>query len=276
VHRIVVRAYRHKITIEEHTYVVDFSVFHDISIPVTTNSSQLSAFSLPSASFAAVEGGGFVGDTRRGGSVNCEKVIFCPHGNGTHTECIGHLTKERISILDVFKNQSTFMIALVISVIPEPIGQCGDHYPAKHEDNELVVSKRIVESAIKSSNPLNYLPEALIIRTLPNSVDKKTQIYSGNNPVYVTPNLSSSLRNAGVMHLLVDLPSLDREDDEGILASHSQFWNNDKTDNRTITELCFVDDSIPDGIYLLNLQIAPFYLDASPSRPLLHPITKDN
>jgi len=36
-----------------------------------------------------------------------------------------------------------------------------------------------------------------------------------------------------------------------------------------MTELINVPDDVPDGRYLLNLQIAPFEADAAPSRPVL-------
>jgi arylformamidase len=42
--------------------------------------------------------------------------------------------------------------------------------------------------------------------------------------------------------------------------------------NATVTELAFIDDSIADGQYLLNLQVAPFVADAAPSRPILLPL----
>jgi hypothetical protein len=38
----------------------------------------------------------------------------------------------------------------------------------------------------------------------------------------------------------------------------------------TITEMIFVDDSIADGLYLINMQIASFESDASPSKPVLY------
>jgi hypothetical protein len=38
----------------------------------------------------------------------------------------------------------------------------------------------------------------------------------------------------------------------------------------TITELIYVDDSIENGLYMLDIQIASFQSDASPSRPLLY------
>ncbi len=38
------------------------------------------------------------------------------------------------------------------------------------------------------------------------------------------------------------------------------------------TELIFVRDEVEDGSYLLNLQIASFENDASPSKPVLYKI----
>jgi hypothetical protein len=37
----------------------------------------------------------------------------------------------------------------------------------------------------------------------------------------------------------------------------------------------FVSDEVKDGTYLLNLQIASFENDASPSKPVLYAILKD-
>ncbi len=75
-------------------------------------------------------------------------------------------------------------------------------------------------------------------------------------------------------HLLIDLPSVDKERDEGKLLAHKAFWNypENPREDCTITELIYVPDSINDGRYLLNLQIASFHNDASPSKPVLYKI----
>jgi hypothetical protein len=72
--------------------------------------------------------------------------------------------------------------------------------------------------------------------------------------------------------LLVDLPSVDPEMDEGKLAAHHAYWNYPLSPrwDATITEMVFVDDAIKDGMYLLNLQIASLESDASPSKPVLY------
>ena len=78
----------------------------------------------------------------------------------------------------------------------------------------------------------------------------------------------------GVKHLLIDLPSVDKEKDDGALLAHKAFWNIPKAPrlDATITEFIYVPDTIEDGTYLLNLMIAPFHNDATPSKPILYKI----
>jgi len=121
---------------------------------------------------------------------------------------------------------------------------------------------------------------AVVVRTLPNDPQKAVKNHSGKNPPYFTPGAMNFLLDCGVQHLLVDLPSVDREEDDGMLPSHCTFWNFDRscekeTDQislRTITELCFIPEHVQNGLYLLDLQVAPFHLDAAPSKPILYPL----
>ncbi|HMK07274.1 MAG TPA: hypothetical protein VK476_07070, partial [Flavobacterium sp.] len=93
-------------------------------------------------------------------------------------------------------------------------------------------------------------------------------------------NAAIFIRETGIEHLLIDLPSVDKEHDEGKLLAHKAFWNvtnvNELNDdarlNATITEMIFVADNVKDGSYLLNLQIVSFENDASPSKPVLYEI----
>ena len=116
--------------------------------------------------------------------------------------------------------------------------------------------------------------EALIIRTLPNTSKKKTRQYSNTNWPYLTEKAAAYIRRCGVQHLLIDLPSVDKEKDGGELLAHHAFWNypNDTRFNATITELIYVPNAVKDGDYILNLQIASFENDASPSKPVLYRI----
>src|SRR6185369_11692846 len=83
---------------------VDLSSPIDISIPLNFNGPQPNAYGAEPAWSQACESGDLVGDTRRGGSCNFEQYTLTPHCNGTHTECVGHITLERISVADCLRD----------------------------------------------------------------------------------------------------------------------------------------------------------------------------
>ncbi len=235
-------------------YSADLSSGIDISIPLIPGSDSPNCFWAPHFTAEPVRSGDWVGDTLQGGGVNFKTVTINTHGNGTHTECVGHIAKEPITINQVLTD--FHHIAQVISVYPQVI-ENGD--------------KLITKSQIKDSLIQNGI-KALIIRTLPNNDDKKRRIYSGTNPPYLHHEATSFIVEQGIEHLLLDLPSVDQEEDEGLLLSHKAFWSYPSTidKKKTITELIFVNNSVSDGLYLLNIQIASFELDASPSKPVIY------
>lgn len=230
---------------------IDLSKGKDISIAIDPKSG-VNAFHIPLAKFEPIRVGSFVGSVKEGGSANCENLFINAHGNGTHTECIGHISKERICINDCLKE--FFFFAQLISVNPKNI----------NEDN-------IIDLDSLSAFEKHPDCEAIIIRTLPNTIDKLSRNYSGQNPTYLSHELCTHLREIGIKHLLVDLPSVDREEDAGALAAHKAYWDfhGEFRTDMSITELIYVPTEIPDGIYFLNLQIASLMTDASPSKPLL-------
>lgn len=230
----------------------DLSKPFDLSIPIMSGKENVNAFYIDPVTFIPFQAGSFVGDVNQGGSCNVNTITINPHGNGTHTETVGHISKEKFPIrnsLDRF-----FFYAKLITLFPENI------------NGDLVMTLDQLKLIQLES------AEALIIRTLPNSAEKKTRQYSGTNPAYMTAEAAMYLRESGIKHLLLDVPSIDREDDGGKLSAHHAFWNypvSPRTDC-TITELIFVDEKIADDFYLLELQYAAFDNDASPSRPILY------
>ncbi|MGH9946586.1 MAG: cyclase family protein [Pyrinomonadaceae bacterium] len=256
----------------------------DISIPLRFNGNQPSAYGVEPATSKPVEAGDLVGDTRLGGSVNFEQYTFIPHCNGTHTECIGHITNERISVLDCLED--VFIPAVLVSVEPEAVGDDKQITRGLLERALTYVRAAIagdtratvtIAKARASARAIQTC--ALIVRTLPNDETKLARRYDSENiPPYFTSDAMEFIVESGFKHLLVDLPSIDRLFDEGKLTNHRIFWNvdpgskevnNDSRLNSTITELIYVPNEIKDGEYLLNLQIAPFESDCAPSRPIL-------
>lgn len=227
----------------------------DISIPLDPTAGPL-AFHIPAPRFEPIRVGNFIGSVALGSSANCENLILNAHGNGTHTECLGHISKERITINQCLKK--FHFLGLLITVSPKKIIN-GDYLI----DEEMLDLTEIPQGT-----------EALIIRTLPNSNDKLTALYSGNNPCYFDPKLTAAIRLKGIKHLIIDLPSVDREEDGGTLAAHHAYWDypSNPRHDYTITEMAYVKEEIIDDSYLVNIQIASFESDASPSKIILYKI----
>ena len=82
------------------------------------------------------------------------------------------------------------------------------------------------------------------------------------------------LKQKGIKHVLIDLPSVDKEKDDCQLLAHHAFWNTKGKlrMDATITEFIYVPNAVEDGEYFLNLQIAPFENDATPSKPILYKV----
>jgi len=254
-----------RIQIGVESFNIDLNTPIDISIPLIFNGTQPNAFGVEPAVSKACEYGSLIGDTRRGGSVNFEQYTVIPHCNGTHTECVGHITDERISVRDCLKD--VWIPSVLISVEPEPA------------NDDLVITESRIREALVGSAVVSTADRALIIRTIPNGSEKLSNRYDAEQiPAYFTQDAIQLIVERGFKHLLVDLPSIDRLFDEGKLLNHRIFWNvepgafetsSETRVNSTITELIFVPNDVPDGDYLLNLQIAPFDSDAAPSRPIL-------
>ena len=241
------------IKFNQKTLNVDLSKPLDISIPLKSGKENVNAFFIPPVKYEPFKAGNFIGDVNQGGSCNVFSISFNPHGNGTHTETVGHISSENYPIYKCLLR--FFFESKLISIDPEIIS--GDR----------IITRKQLEEKLNGK-----CPEALIIRTLPNSDEKITAQYSGTNPPYMEENAARYLRDLSVKHLLLDVPSIDREDDNGKLLAHHTFWNypGKPRVDCTISELVYVADNIQDGNYLLNLQIASFDNDASPSKPVLY------
>ncbi|TGD57674.1 cyclase family protein [Flavobacterium humi] len=250
------------ITHQNKTYEIDLSKPIDISIPLTATDQNPIAWYIDKPVIEPVRFGDWVGKVSEGSSsTNFNNIFFNPHGHGTHTECLGHITRDFYSINQCLK-QFVFTAEL-LSVKPEIHGE------------DCVITKNQLEKALHDKTP-----QAIVIRTLPNEKEKLSRKYSNTNPPYLEEAAAVFIREKGIQHLLIDLPSVDKEHDEGRLLAHKAFWNvtdvarlnDDARMHCTITEMIFVEDAIQDGSYILNIQIASFENDASPSKPVLYSI----
>ncbi|HRA60942.1 MAG TPA: cyclase family protein [Bacteroidia bacterium] len=241
-----------KINFNNKTYSAQLNDCIDISIPLRAGADNVNAWWAAPVTIEAVRTETFIGDVNQGGSVNFRNVALNPHGNGTHTECVGHISKEPYTINQCLKH--FFFVAQLITVTPSETGN----------RDKVILSESI-------SKVLMPNVDAVILRTLPNDNSKLTRQYSGTNFAYVQNEVMEIMVKNNVQHFLIDLPSVDREFDDGKLQAHHTFWQYPHATRTqcTITEMVYIENKIEDGIYLLNLQITALENDATPSKPVL-------
>ena len=230
----------------------------DLAIPLDFQGAQPRFFAGVPASSTPLEAGSFTGEVRRGASCNCSIHTFAPHCHGTHTECVGHLTDDGHSLADHVPEP--VRLALLLTLPP---------------DTREITSTSLASAAERWEG----LPwTALVVRTMPNDPHKRYRQYEGSaSAPWFLPDAIEWIVTRGVVSLVVDLPSLDRSDDPSLTA-HRAYWGLPAGGRRAteatrasalVTELAYVPDRLLDGLYLLELQIAPFVSDAAPSRPVI-------
>jgi arylformamidase len=240
------------------TYEIAINTCVSLCNPIT-DSPTVEAFFLPRAVFTPFVAGEFIGSVERGGPVRCDVVSVAVHGNGTHTECCGHVLGRGYRLA-----QCCIPPIMLADLITVP----------------LVPTSNGIGAIVKATLPMakSAHAAALIVRT-PNYAGKQQAVYSGNNAPFIQPETMQHIVSLGYEHLLVDIPSVDPEEDNGELVSHRLFWGIQERSqqftlpplrpNNTITELIYVPDSVADGLYALWIQPAGFDGDAAPSWPLI-------
>lgn len=181
----------------------------------------------------------------------------------------------------------------LLTVRPEPFAASGDAYSDAADAGDAVVSARALRDAMRAverdlaacrsvpQSQVDAFREAICIRTLPNDDGKRVRDYTGTNPAYLTVDAAALLADEwAAAHVVADLPSVDRERDGGRLLAHRILWGVPRhgrivplPQQRTITELAFFPDALPDGLHVLDLQAVNIESDAVPSRPILFPVT---
>ncbi|TVR77783.1 MAG: cyclase family protein [Saprospirales bacterium] len=237
-----------KLQLDGRDFKFDLNEPLSIGIPLKNGKNNPNCFYASPPKFMPYESGDFVGSIKSGSPVNFFNVFFNPHGNGTHTECSGHVFDNGLVMAGLLKRR--FFSAYLVSV------EVNDGQP--------------INAGILAGVPQGI--ESLVVRTVPNGIDKIARVYSGKSPVYCEPELMAAVAGRGIQHFLIDLPSVDPESDGGKLLAHKAFWNYDGIDRTrsTITELIYVPEEVFDGAYALEMQFMNIELDAAPSDPILY------
>ncbi len=250
-----------QVTIEGRRYEANLNQPHTLAITLSPSGPR--AWYVPPARIEPARNEHFTGSVAEGGAVNFRDVHFNPHGHGTHTESVAHIRRDMLpTIADTI--QQYWFRARLGSIAPDIYN--GPELPHLKTGDSVIMPHQV---ALLLEGP-EY--DAIIIRTLPNDPAKLSRNYSDTNPPYFHPDALVAMREAGLLHLLTDLPSVDRESDGGLLLGHRAWWGDtpEAYTGRTITEMIFVPDHLEDGLYLLNLQVLPWENDAAPSNPVVY------
>ena len=260
-------------------YTCDTERSHSLAMTLNFNGQQPNFYETDEATSKPLQLGDFTASTRVGGSCNVSCLALIPHCNGTHTETVSHIVDEDIWLADVA--MQPLMLASLISVTTTTVesSDTTDSYLPELVATDQIISLAAIDSALKAADVDRIKPRALILRTLPNSAAKKSITYAPQTGApFLSIEAMQAIIDAGIEHLLVDIPSIDKMQDEGLLTNHHTYWNipagthrltPEAAINKTVTEMIFVEDTIQDGVYLLNLQAPAFASDAAPSRPVI-------
>lgn len=221
----------------------------DISLPIDFSLPHERAWYIGPPLRKAVVLGEWIGSTAAGGNVNFFNLSINPHAHSTHIETEWHVQHHQ--------------------PLP-PMSQwflTGYLFSAEGKTNEALDLRGLWAALPKNT-------EALVIRTLPNPPSKASMQYSRTHPPYLAPADAEKIAKRGITALLIDLPSVDPEQDGGLLAAHKSFWTHQtKPAGRQalIGELLYIPDQIEDGEYAVHIQHPAMVNDAVPARIFLIP-----
>lgn len=245
---------------------VDLTAPTDLSLPVSDGGTT--AWGIPPAAISPLQIGEFIGSVQAGGSVNFNDIQFNPHAHGTHTESCGHVLRENRPL--THNPPPPLQFAQLLTINENNLDGNGGIQALYFEGKTLAPD--VAAIILRMDSP------ALTQMTTPELSDLPAN-WSGSNPPYLTPGAMEALVAHGIEHLLINLPSVDPEEDGGALMAHRIFWGigedrepgPDFRPQATISELLVIPELLQDGIYLLNLQLGPMINDACPSRPIVFP-----
>jgi arylformamidase len=245
---------------------VNFDAAVSLALPLDFSQDHPRHFGAPLATSTPYRSGRFEGLVARGASCNCQRITLIPHCNGTHTESASHLTIAQRPLYEILPTGP--ITALLLTVSPQQLMQTSeDSLPAPQEADRLITRDGLL-AAWQAAGA----PRALLLRT--------GTSWNDAAPPFLSRQLAQELVARGIEHLVTDLPSVDRLEDDGRLTAHRIFFGlpPKSTDlaqatraQCTITELAAFPAELPDGPCAVQLQIPAFSGDAVPSRPLYLP-----
>ena len=253
---------------EGHRYLCDLASGVSLVSPIRFDKADSNPWNADAASKSPVTIGDFVGSTQSGGSCNVDQLSMIPHCHGTHTETIGHIVDGDHFVSDL--SIPSLIPAVVVSVSAIEAESTSETYlPSFGKSDRVITAEDLKNAYVKWKG---FAASALIIR-------------AGSTEGFFTNEAMAAIVEVGFEHLLVDLPSVDRLDDDGLLSNHRIFWNLEAASREVASssrvnshdhriDQRSVPTKVTDGPCLLSIQVPAIESDAAPSRPVVFPITR--
>ena len=208
--------------IEKNKYCFDSSKSLDISIEQKFNDDQPNFYHTDAAVKSIYTDGSFIGSTEHNGSCNVHVININVHCNGTHTETKQHIDHSSKSISNVLSDY--FFLAKLITVTPINFtDNIKETYQPSLDNNNLIISSENIQAQLCDFDS-HYL-DALVIRTEPNTKEKKNKKYDDSNSAYpfMTNTAIRLINTTNIKHLLIDTPSLERSYNSATMSNHKLF-----------------------------------------------------
>lgn len=247
---------------------VDFGGAVSLALPLDFSGRHPQHFGAPAAHSEPLQVGSFEGAVAHGASCNCRRITLVPHCHGTHTESVSHLTLEQRPLHALLPLAPLPALLLDVQPLSAP-AQTEDSLPVPRPGDRLI-TRAALRAAWKPHG--DVAARVLVVRTGTSWHDEA--------PPYLTRQCAEELVARGIEHLIIDLPSVDRLQDEGRLTAHRVFFGLPAGSTRladaarpaaTITELAGIPATLPSGPGAVQIQIPDWTGDAVPSRPLWLP-----
>ncbi len=216
---------------------------------------------------------GFSGAVGTGASCNCRVLTLVPHCHGTHTESVAHLTHEPLDACAVAPLAA--IPAWLASVQACPARDTAEDSLPHPQPGDRLLTRAALEAAWPRLP--GFSPRGLILRSGDAGCAE-----AGHEevPPYLSRQAVQLIVERGIEHLVVELPSIDRSHDEGVLCAHRLFFGLPPGSQRladatrrhcTVTEYAEVPPALADGPCFLQLAMPRIAGDAVPSQPLYFP-----
>ncbi len=263
-----------------------------IALPFDPRLARSRAFGLRPTTAPPVDiGGGRTLEVGRGAAINCADLHLNAHGGGCHIEGVGHISREPWPLSTA--TLPALWPATLLDVTPARLGASGEHAAGKGAPEDWVLTRvafeRALDAAAETVRDLAAEPaafaDALVLRSdVDGAIGPDFDFHGGGAP-YPTAEAMALLAALPTRLLVLDLPSLDREDDGGTAPNHAIWWGFPDGDravaratrrDRLLVELARVPLALAAGPWLLQLGVPPVVSDAAPAGVWLLPVCAAN